>query len=358
MLPISICIIGKNEQKNIEACLASIPKNKFEIVYVDTGSTDSTKKIAQKYTNNIFDFKWINDFSAARNFSIQKATNDWVLIIDCDETITSLDHNFLSSYLPNNKTKVGEILIESKTNGLEGANTSLALVNRLFNRRFFHYESSIHEQVTPLEKNLKVSTFDSHITFYHTGYFGSPEFIESKMNRNITLLEKKIERSENPSEIPYWLYQLGQSYYTMKDYENALIYFDKALSFDVNPELDYVQRLIVSYGYTLCHTGRINDARIVCEEVYSNFKTYADFIFLCGYIYLELKIYDQAILSFILSTTLTKGSTDVSIPAYYNLGQIYEVLGDYNLATSFFKKSINFQDSKARIDRLSKYKKV
>ena len=71
MIPISVCVIAKNEEKNIEKCLAPLVPYNFEIILVDTGSTDRTKEIARKYTDQIYDFEWVNDFSAARNFSLK-----------------------------------------------------------------------------------------------------------------------------------------------------------------------------------------------------------------------------------------------------------------------------------------------
>ena len=85
MLPVSICIIAKNEEKYIGECLSRLSHFDWEIVVVDTGSTDRTVEIARAYTPNIYHFHWVNDFSAARNYSISKASNDYILAVDCDE---------------------------------------------------------------------------------------------------------------------------------------------------------------------------------------------------------------------------------------------------------------------------------
>lgn len=84
---ISICMIVKDEEENLEKSLKSIVKYGYEIIVVDTGSTDNSKKVALKYTKNVFDYVWCDDFSRARNFSISKATNDFVLILDADEIV-------------------------------------------------------------------------------------------------------------------------------------------------------------------------------------------------------------------------------------------------------------------------------
>ena len=71
-MELSVCLIVKNEEKVLERCLACAKKFADEIIVVDTGSTDKTKQIAKKFTNFVYDFKWCDDFSLARNFSFQK----------------------------------------------------------------------------------------------------------------------------------------------------------------------------------------------------------------------------------------------------------------------------------------------
>ena len=89
-VPISVCIIAKNEEKYIEECLRHLKPYGFEIVVTDTGSTDRTKEIARKYADKVLDFEWIDDFSAARNFCMEHASNNWILAIDCDEYMEEL----------------------------------------------------------------------------------------------------------------------------------------------------------------------------------------------------------------------------------------------------------------------------
>jgi len=84
---ISLCMIVKNEEKILERCLNHIYKHVDEIIIVDTGSTDKTIEIAKQFTNKVYYFKWRDDFSAARNFSISKATKGWILVLDADEFI-------------------------------------------------------------------------------------------------------------------------------------------------------------------------------------------------------------------------------------------------------------------------------
>ena len=92
---ISLCMIVKNEMRGLGACLNAAKGLVDEIVIVDTGSTDRTMDIARIFGARIYEHIWTDDFSAARNLSLEMATGDWVLILDADEIIASSDHHHL-----------------------------------------------------------------------------------------------------------------------------------------------------------------------------------------------------------------------------------------------------------------------
>lgn len=87
MISISLCMIVKNEERVLARCLDSLCGLMDEIIIVDTGSTDSTIDIARKYTDHIYTFPWVDDFSAARNFSFSKATKEYIYVADADEVL-------------------------------------------------------------------------------------------------------------------------------------------------------------------------------------------------------------------------------------------------------------------------------
>ena len=87
MIEISLCMIVKNEENVLARCLDSIADLMDEIIIVDTGSTDASKEIAGRYTDKIYDFEWVQDFSAARNFAFSKATKDYIYSADADEVL-------------------------------------------------------------------------------------------------------------------------------------------------------------------------------------------------------------------------------------------------------------------------------
>ena len=90
MISISVCMIVKNEEAVLARCLDSLQQIADEIIIVDTGSTDRTKEIAALYTSRIYDFTWVHDFSAARNFAFSKATKDYIYSADADEVLEEI----------------------------------------------------------------------------------------------------------------------------------------------------------------------------------------------------------------------------------------------------------------------------
>lgn len=97
MVTISLCMIVRNEEKSLHRCLSTIASLVDEIVIVDTGSTDKTKEIALSFGAVIYDFEWIDNFSAARNFAFSKATQEYILWLDADDYIKEEDQILLKN---------------------------------------------------------------------------------------------------------------------------------------------------------------------------------------------------------------------------------------------------------------------
>ena len=222
MNPFSICLIAKNEEKRIERCLSATSKLNAEIVLVDTGSTDKTKELAAKYTDKIYDFEWCNDFLAARNFSISKATYDWILALDCDEYVESFDIDEISALMTTeNNNKVGTILCRNQMNNTAACMESL--IPRFFNRKHITYSGAIHEQLLTHNNSLPAK-FMIPLTIYHDGYCGSDEFLQQKSKRNIELLLKQLKKEPNN---PYLYFQLGQSASQSGNHDDAYHHYYK-----------------------------------------------------------------------------------------------------------------------------------
>ncbi len=165
MATISLCMIVKNESRVLARCLDSLKTLVDEIIIVDTGSDDNTKEIAYHYTDKVYDFEWINDFSAARNFSFSKATMDYIYVADADEVI---DEENQRRFLLLKQALLPEVEIVQMyyTNQL-AFNTTYNFDKeyrpKLYKRlREFRWMEPIHEKV-----RLDPIIFDSDIEIIH-----------------------------------------------------------------------------------------------------------------------------------------------------------------------------------------------
>lgn len=348
MHPISVCIIAKNEEKRIEKCLASIKPYGFEIVVVDTGSSDNTKTIAQKYADKVLDFEWCDDFSAARNFSLRSASNNWIFVLDCDEYIKTIDVEELTYFRKHLSKAVGSVTRENLVtdNGIQVVNNT-DNTERFFDKRLYCYTGRIHEQLTP-KQGKDFQAFLLQTTIMHTGYDMDDNERRAKYERNFSLLKKQLETD---SDNPYLYYQLGKSCEIIEDFASACDYYSKGLTFDLNPELAYVQALVVSYGNALLHTGRYEEA-LGFEGVYDAFSSLADFVYMMGNIYKCNKLYEQAFDQYQKAQELSfyrQEGTNSFLPLY-QMGEICEILGEPHAAAACYKRC---QDFAPAIERLA-----
>lgn len=350
MFPLSVCIIAKNEGAHLEECLKRLVPYDFEIVLTDTGSTDQTIAIAEKYTDRIFHFDWCGDFSAARNFCIEKASHDWILSIDCDEYIEEIDLSALGRYMEEYPDCTGRILIRNRF--LRDGQTAFeqSRVSRLANRRYFHFTGTIHEQWERLD-HLAKTVCDIPVTILHVGYDETETDMQEKCRRNITLLTARLDR-EGPD--PYLYFQLGQCYRRLGETEKAFESFDAGLSMDVEPSLDYVKTMVESYGYTLLDLKQ-NKAALGLSELYDTFAVRADFVFLMGLIYMNNGLFEEAIDQFKKASTMEEFAV-VGVNSYmanYNIGVIYECTGHISEAKAYYKKCGDYVPAKKRLMTLA-----
>lgn len=351
MHPISVCIIAKNEESHIEKCLAALKPYGFEIILVDTGSTDRTREIAARYADKVLDFAWINDFSAARNFSLEQASYDYVLILDCDEIVLSLDREQIDALIDKHPDAVGLIARDNHYTSNQTDSIYQDRVERLFHKKYYHYESPIHEQVTHNTNGMSYESYELPLLVDHTGYTGTEEELQKKVERNNTLLFEELKKDPDN---PYLYFQIGQSYNMIYDYENSYQYYQKALAYEVNPEEEWVQMMIIAYANALLHTGREEDA-LQLTAVYDAFATTSDFFCIMGQIYLANKQYINAMMEFVKAIhcpVARENGTNSFIPTY-NLGLINEMMGDIPAALTHYRNCGDFPMALEKIKELT-----
>ncbi len=148
LLTLSLCMIVKNEEKNLRRCLKSVQGLVDQIVIVDTGSTDQTIEIGNQINPDLHQIAWPGDFAAARNISLSYAGCEWILVLDADEELDSAAYS-----------KIKGVLTKTQAAGLRLCQRNLLSPNELIRYNDLHiirvfrndpqirYEGMIHESV-------------------------------------------------------------------------------------------------------------------------------------------------------------------------------------------------------------------
>lgn len=218
MITISLCMIVKNEEAVIGRCLDSIHHVVDEINIVDTGSTDDTKKIVKKYTNRIFDFEWIDDFAAARNFSFQQATKDYILWLDADDIFTLEDIEKLKTLKEHLPKDIDGVSMNYNLSADEEGNVISSLRRyRLVKKDLnFVWSGAVHEYLSVYGNLMHSDVAVTHKPIYHDS------------DRNLKIYQKIVESGNalSPRDTFYFANELMDHGH----YEKAIHHYETFLS--------------------------------------------------------------------------------------------------------------------------------
>lgn len=237
---ICICMIVKNEEKRLPACLESLKGFYDKLVIVDTGSTDRTMEIAEEYGADLYEHEW-HDFSDARNVSFSYADPDceWTGIIDADEELEPVD--FFRIYNAMMTPDIGSIIIQVLHDRPSG--WSMQPMERFIRTGTGHYVGLKHNQLVTDNKRLYIPA-----RLYHYGYNLPPKEAKAKYERDIKLLD--MELAEDPDNV-YTLRNYIMSYMSMGKYEEVIVAAEALLARE--GELKFTE---LSLQITLINLGR------------------------------------------------------------------------------------------------------
>lgn len=342
---LSVCMIVKNEEKVLKRCLESLRGIADEIIIADTGSTDRTKKIAEEFTDAVYDYKWVNDFSKARNFAASKASGEWILAMDADEYVDREEFSEFKKALLINPP-LANILAVQIVNfvGLHGAETVLNYHERMYrNNGELSYFRSIHELIKSSRGNEKRALIDLNV--YHSGYLKEVVAEKNKSERNLTLLKNKKNRE------PIDYYFLGNEYSQLGMLEKAIESYKKGYQQKEDMHIDWVKKLLVRLVSCLHTLNRDQEALQINEGCIEFYFNLVDFRFLKGKILFDqrksteaIKIFNEILQS--KDNLIADSSTDYLgyLPHRY-LGELYEQQNELQLAVHHYSKALALNDT-------------
>lgn len=335
-IPISVCMIAKNEEKYIEECLRRLLPYGFEIIVTDTGSTDRTKEIAEKYADKVLDFAWVNDFSAARNFCISHASNNWILSLDCDEYVTSLDVAALRILMQKFPKDTGAIRMKNLLINNGQMEYGSDDVTRFFNRNYYMFTEPVHEQVSYKDENRRsdvMKTFLMPMEVVHHGYAVTGDEMLEKQKRNLELLYASLE---TVSDDPYVYFQIAQSEFISGNVSKAVEMYEKSLSLNSNVNYVYVQVAIVSLAKGYVKLGRMQDAVDLMEKYAPEIKT-AKYTFTHAGVMLDSGNRLKALMYYVKATMMDDVETlgENLLHCYQHIIELHTEFGNLEMAELF-----------------------
>jgi glycosyltransferase involved in cell wall biosynthesis/tetratricopeptide (TPR) repeat protein len=260
---VSLCMIVRNEESNLPACLSSVAGLFDEMVVVDTGSTDRTREVAAGFGARVLDFPWQDSFAAARNESLRHAAGDWIFWMDADDRLDSDNaeklRRLLAGLTDENAAYVMKCLC------LPDSQTRTATVVdhvRLFrNHPQIRWRYRVHEQILMALREQRTDVRWADVVIHHVGY-QDPSRREGKLRRDLRLLH--LENADRPDD-PFTLFNLGWTYHEAGRLEEAIPLLARSLERS-HPSDSIVRKLYALLAQSHGRLGQHAEALAVCRE--------------------------------------------------------------------------------------------
>lgn len=355
---VSLVMIVKDEEKWLGPCLDSVKDVVDEIIIVDTGSTDGTKALAESYGAKVFDFKWIDDFAAARNFAFSKATQEFILWLDADDRLDGAEK--LKGVLAALQPQFTCVLMQYFYGFDEFGNcTALHMKNRVVkNDGNFTWKGRIHEDLIPIMTTGVSSTVD--VAVYHRAD-GERVRASSERNLKVALSEYK----ERPLD-PRVVFNVANSYVGMGRHEEAIKFYLEYLTKSGWDEEKYIATCRI--GMSLFELQQFDEAMNMFLRAVKIRPKYADAfrgLAICSMRKGDLDSAEEYLLSMLSKekpdSMLVWNPFEYEVVPYFELAQVYahqhKVEKAIEACETFVEKSKGHEKGKQLLEELYKAKK-
>jgi glycosyltransferase involved in cell wall biosynthesis len=347
-------MIVKNEEKMLGACLNSVKDLVDEIIIVDTGSEDKTKEIAKQYTDLIYDFEWIGDFAAARNFAFSKGTKDYLMWLDADDLLYPKDQYKLKELKKTLNPAVDVVIMDYDLGvDAEGVPKVRFKRERLIKRsRNYQWVDPVHEYVL---FNYSHNVLYSDIAITHR------QREKRITDRNLKIIENVLkEKGELP---PRLLYYYGRELTANQRYKEATDAFNEFLAKDnFNSTSFYLTAFQDMYHCFMELNEKENAIRALMKS-FEYIPPRAEIVCKIAYYFKEKGKTQSAISWFQIALNLTKPTEDIGyisedmwgfIPAI-ELSTMYLAQGNMKDALFYLKKAAECKPSHPLVQKLLLY---
>ncbi len=343
---ISLCMIVRNEARVLGACLESVQPWVEEMIVADTGSTDETVAIAERFGARVVHFPWRDSFAAARNESMKPARGEWILWVDADDTLPFQSGERIRQAAMSAPDNVAGFVIPVQfvEDGSPAGGTRVDHVKLFRNLPGLTWEGRVHEQILPSLRAAsggEIARLDAVVL--HSGYDTSPEGQAKKQERNRKLL--LLDLQEDP-EHPFRRFNLGMEAHFNGEHEAAVEWLRKSLAVS-EPGQTHVRKVHALLALSLRDLGRQEEFLAALDEGLKQFPDDPELRFHAGNAAFGAADYRGAKANFLKCLDADTGahfsSIDMGILGYkthHNLGNCCLLLEDYQGAKEWWEKAI------------------
>jgi tetratricopeptide (TPR) repeat protein len=202
-------MIVRNEETNLPLCLDTAADLVNEIIVVDTGSTDGTRKAAAPYGTRVIDFPWVDSFAAARNESIRHATSQWIFWLDADDRIDEINRQRLRNLFASLPDQICAFVVTytAVREAPYGRTSSTGHVRIFPNQPDIRWQYRVHEQIFWSIERLGGRAVRTDVEIHHFGY-QDYALVLRKLERNLRLCQ--LDLADRPND-PAALFNLGRT---------------------------------------------------------------------------------------------------------------------------------------------------
>ena len=347
MASISLCMIVREEEANLPRSLAPIVSYFDEVVVVDTGSTDGTVSLAKQYGARVFEIPWRDDFSWARNQSIDLASGDWIMWFDADNRITTDDAERIRGLIDDRQDKIFWCTEVVEPGGGE------LVQKRIFpNRPGFRFAGAIHEQLVHPEDGFHYVMTD--IKIYHWGY-ADKESLKQKGLRDLNILKEELK--SNPDDY-YFNFNIARCYGNFREFDKAILHLRKVIQ---DPHADKENPDIYFYAFIMMflfyeRLRKLDEGLQTLDILLKKNPQYGLGWFYLGKYHFNNGNFKKASEEFRRFQELGISTYSIDIPkrkilfeSYYWLAQCYERSGEPLLASDAYQKSLDYEPENSHV---------
>ena len=273
---VSLCMIVRNEENNLGRCLDSVADLVDEIILIDTGSTDRTIEIAEAHGAQVHAFRWIDDFSAARNESVRHATGDYVFWMDADERLDDANRDLVRALFDRLSDRKIACFMRQQSLPDNADGTAMIVDHvRLFrNIPGVRWERRLHEQILDSLLRAGARVARTPIVIEHHGYRDTKTRMRKfERNRSIVLQD----HAGNPGD-PFTLFNLGNICLDLGEFDAAIGWLRQCIALAPST-LSFVGKAKLTIVQTLRTIGRIEEAEAAFQEAASANDTDPEWLF-------------------------------------------------------------------------------